>query len=125
MQFLLYCLCGGIGVGTDCLVYFVALKSGVWYQAANIFGYVSGTVVSFILNRRITFAVKSKPAQRLAVFLGVAAVGLSVSAVMLRILIDSMQIDASIAKLCTLPVVVLLQFYLNRRITFNESVISE
>jgi putative flippase GtrA len=119
MQFLLYCFCGGIGVTTDYLVYYSALSFGLWYQAANVFGYFSGTLVSFFLNRRITFAVHNKLVRRLAIFLGVAAIGFSASALMLWVLVDAMVIDAKIAKLFTLPVVVLIQFLMNRRITFR------
>ena len=35
MQFLLYCLCGGIGVATDYAVFWLAVTGGLWYQAAN------------------------------------------------------------------------------------------
>lgn len=121
MQFLLYCLCGGIGVTTDYFVYYSALTFGVWYQTANIFGYLSGTLVSFFLNRKITFGIRDKLAYRLAMFLGVAVIGFSVSAVMLWFLVDLMLVDARIAKLLTLPVVVIIQFSMNRRITFFKN----
>ena len=121
MQFLLYCLCGGIGVITDYFVYYSALTFGVWYQTANIFGYLSGTLVSFFLNRKITFGIRDKLAYRLAMFLGVALIGFSVSAVMLWFLVDLMLVDARIAKLLTLPVVVIIQFSMNRRITFLKN----
>lgn len=119
MQFLLYCLCGGIGVTTDYLIYYSALSFGLWYQAANVLGYFSGTLVSFFLNRKITFAVHDKVVSRLAIFLGVAAIGFSVSALMLWVLVDAMMFDAKIAKLLTLPVVVVIQFAMNRRLTFS------
>jgi putative flippase GtrA len=119
MQFLLYCLCGGIGVSTDYAVYYVALKLGAWYQAANVLGYVSGTGVSFLLNRKITFRIRDKLVHRLAIFIGVAAIGYSASALMLWLMVDSISVDAKTAKLFTLPVVVILQFSLNRRITFR------
>jgi len=122
MQFLLYCLCGGIGVSTDYLIYYSALTFGLWYQAANVLGYLSGTLVSFFLNRKITFAVHDKLVRRLTMFLGVAAIGFSASAVMLWVLVDVMVLDAKIAKLFTLPVVVLIQFFMNRRITFGHSI---
>ena len=121
MQFVLYCICGGIGVTTDYLVYYLALESGLWYQAANILGYLSGTLVSFFLNRKITFGVHDKVPQRLAIFLGVATIGYTVSAVLLWVLVDAMTVDAKIAKLLTLPVVVVIQFSLNRRITFKTA----
>lgn len=119
MQFVLYCLCGGVGVTTDYFIYLSALTFGLWYQAANVLGYVSGTIVSFFLNRKITFNVKDKVGQRLMIFLGVAAVGFSASALMLWIMVDVMAVDARISKLITLPVVLIIQFSLNRRITFR------
>ena len=54
-------------------------------------------------------------------FLGVAVIGFSVSAVMLWFLVDLMLVDARIAKLLTLPVVVIIQFSMNRRITFFKN----
>ena len=121
MQFFLYCLCGGIGVTTDYLVYYAALTFGLWYQTANVLGYLSGTVVSFFLNRKITFGVHDKIPRRLALFLGVAAMGFSASVLLLWLLVDVMSVDARIAKLLTLPVVVIIQFSMNRRITFGTS----
>ncbi len=106
---------------TDYCVYYAALQFGVWYQAANVVGYASGTVVSFFLNRRITFGVRSRTMQRLAMFFGVAAVGYAVSALMLWLLVDHVLIDPRMSKLLTLPLVVAVQFLLNRYITFSES----
>jgi putative flippase GtrA len=121
MQFLLYCLCGVVGVTTDYFIYYSALTFGLWYQGANVLGYLSGTLVSFILNRKITFGVHDKVARRLAIFLGVAAIGFSASALMLWLMVDVMTLDAKIAKLLTLPIVVVIQFSMNRRITFSEN----
>ena len=120
MQFLLYCVCGGIGVTTDYLIYYSALTLGLWYQAANALGYASGTLASFFLNRKITFGVHDKVARRLAIFFGVAAIGFSASALMLWLMVDVMAVDAKLAKLLTLPVVVVIQFSMNRHFTFSE-----
>ena len=120
MQFFLYCLCGGIGVTTDYLIYYSALTFGLWYQAANVLGCSSGTLASFFLNRKITFGVHDNVARRLAVFFGVAAIGFSASALMLWLMVEALSVDARIAKLLTLPVVVVIQFSMNRRITFSE-----
>ncbi|MDB5957139.1 GtrA family protein [Ramlibacter sp.] len=120
-QLLLYCICGGLGVGTDYATYYLLVTAGVGYQVANVAGYLAGTLLSFFLNRRITFGVKSKVLRRMAIFFGVAAVGFTASAAMLWVLVDHLRMDARIAKLLTLPFVVLIQFSLNRRITFNET----
>lgn len=121
MQFLLYCLCGAIGVTIDYLIYYAAFTFGLWYQAANILGYLSGTLASFLLNRKITFDVRDNIVRRLTMFFGVAAIGFSASALMLWWMVDVMAVDARIAKLLTLPIVVIIQFSMNRQITFREN----
>ena len=120
MQFLLYCLCGGLGVTADYVVYYSALTFGLWYQVANVLGYASGTFLSFFLNRKITFGVHDQLARRLAVFFGVATIGFSASVFLLWLLVEVMSVDAKIAKLLTLPVVVVLQFSMNRKFTFGD-----
>lgn len=120
-QFILYCLCGGLGVSTDYLVFYLSVTAGLWYQGANLLGYLAGTLLSFALNRVLTFKMRDRVAQRLAMFLGVAAIGFGASAVMLWLLVQLLGVDARIAKLLTLPMVVLLQFTLNRRLTFNAA----
>ncbi len=119
MQFLLYCLCGGIGVGTDYTVFYLAVTSGMWYQTANGLGYLAGTLISFALNRVFTFKLRDRVLQRLTMFLAVAGAGLAASAFLLWVLVDHAFVDARIAKLITLPMVVALQFTLNRRFAFN------
>ncbi len=110
MQFILYCLCGGLGVSSDYAVFWLATHNEVGYQLANLMGYATGTLVSFTLNRIITFQMHDRVVQRLLMFLSVAAVGLSASALMLWVLIDLFQANAQVAKLLTLPMVVVLQF---------------
>lgn len=121
MQFLLYCICGGIGVSTDYAIYYLAFTNGMWYQGANGLGYLAGTLMSFTLNRVFTFGMRDRVLQRLFLFLSVAALGFAASALLLWILVQWMQLDPRVAKLLTLPMVVVLQFALNRRITFNAA----
>lgn len=121
MQFFLYCLCGGLGVSTDYLAFYLALGAGVGYQGANALGYLAGTLLSFTLNRLFTFGMRDRVWQRLALFLAVACCGYAASALMLWLLVDLGGLDARLAKLLTLPMVVVLQFLLNRRITFKPA----
>ena len=119
MQFLLYCACGVIGVSSDYGIYYLSLKNNVWYQYANAFGYVGGTLVSFSLNRVFTFDMRDRVLQRLLSFLSVAGVGFVSSAILLWALVDISHVDNMIAKLITLPMVLILQYSLNRIITFK------
>ena len=120
MKFFLYCLCGVTGVITDLIVYFISLRLGFFYMYANSLGYLSGTIISFILNRKITFGVSDRVLLRLAIFLCIAIFGFSMSAMMLWFLINFFLVSEQIAKLFTLPVLMALQFFLNKQLTFNE-----
>lgn len=120
MQFFVYCMCGGLGVSTDYALYYLCLLGGVWYQYANGLGYLAGTLLSFSLNRIFTFAKRDRVLQRLGMFLTVAAIGFAASALILWLLVDLAGLDARWAKLITLPMVVVLQFGLNSRITFKN-----
>jgi putative flippase GtrA len=119
LQFFWYCVCGGSGVLTDVLLYRLLQTMGVDYQLANAAGYLAGTLLSFCLNRVITFGVRDKTGQRLALFLLVALCGYLASSLMLWGLVAGLGMDKFWAKLLTLPLVVALQFGLNRKITFR------
>jgi putative flippase GtrA len=118
MRFFLYCACGGLGVFFDFILYFLCLNYGFSYQIANACGYLLGTCVSFILNRKLTFQVSDQVLRRFLIFLGVAIFGFLVSVFMLWLMVDICNISQEVAKFLTLPVVVGVQYTLNRRITF-------
>jgi putative flippase GtrA len=120
-QFIRYLLCGGTGALTDYLLFIAATAAGVHYQVANGAGYATGTLISFFLNRSVTFKVRDRVGGRLAMFCAVAGVGYAASAVALWALIDGAGLDGAIAKAATLPAVAVLQFSLNRWITFRTA----
>ena len=91
------------------------------YQAANAAGYASGTLLSFALNSRFNFRVTDKIALRLASFFSIALLGWLVSAALLQLLIGHYGLGKVISKLITLFIVVLLQYNLNRRISFRKA----
>lgn len=116
-----YALCGSSGVMLDVVSYSLLVLTGVWYLLANLFSYALGTVLSFFLNRAITFGVLDAPLRRFASFLGVALIGFLTSSTILWALVEQMRIDAMIAKLITVGVVFVIQFSLNSIITFRRS----
>jgi putative flippase GtrA len=119
-QFLLYCICGGTGVCTDYAVFLLLFQvAGLGHQAANAAGYLAGTMMSFVLNRAITFNMRDQTGKRLALFLTTAGIGFLASAALLALLVDVLHVDARLAKILTLPMVVVLQFTLNKRFTFQ------
>ena len=121
-QFILYCIIGASGVSLDFLVYSILLRTGnVQYQAANAVSYSSGTLLSFFLNAGFNFKVRNRLALRLLSFCLVASLGWAVSAGTLYLLVNRAGLDKYLSKLLTLIIVVVLQYNLNRLISFRKS----
>lgn len=119
-RFVLYVVCGGSGFTLDFALYSLLIYGGVWYQGANVVGYAAGTLLSFVLNRAITFRVMDAPLRRLATFFAVAFVGYVLSSLALFGMVDGLDIHPLIAKVFSLVVVVATQFTLNTLVTFRE-----
>lgn len=117
-RFVLYALCGGSGVALDFATYSTLVWLGLYYQGANAVGYASGTVLSFILNRRFTFGVRDAPWRRFAMFVGVAFVGYGLSSATLWLLVSRLHVPPIPAKAATLALVLVVQFSLNSIVTF-------
>jgi putative flippase GtrA len=121
-QFFLYCIIGVSGVSLDFLAYSILLKTGLLqYQAANAVGYALGTLLSFALNARLNFKVRDRLALRLFCFCFVAFLGWAASAATLFLLVNRAGFDKYLSKLITLIVVVVLQYNLNRLISFRKT----
>ena len=102
-------------------VYSLLVKSKLLdYQAANAIGYASGTMLSFILNTRFNFCVTDKIAHRMVCFFSVALLGWTVSALLLHQFVGIWDWNKYLSKLLTLVVVVMLQYNLNRRLSFRK-----
>lgn len=121
-QFLLYCLIGAGCTGLDFLVYTCLLRGG-WmdYQAANLTGYAVGTLVSFFLNSFLNFRTTDRLARRMAAFFLVGFIGYLASAGLLHWLVAAEHCNKYLAKAFTLVVVVLIQFNLNKLISFRKA----
>ena len=121
MQLFTYSVIGSLGVVADVTIFYLSLSLGVWYQVGNLLGYLTGTILSFSLNRIITFKVKDKVRMRFMLFLSVAALGFSMSAFVLWFLVDVQNFNSMLAKIVSLPCVLLMQFTLNKKITFKKA----
>ena len=122
-QFLLYCLIGGCGTMLSTIVFTcLMMKFGQeHYQIANAVAYAAGTLVSFILNSRYNFRVSDRTVLRFVSFFSVALLGWAVSAGVLRLLIGRFGMNEYAAYFTTLIVVMLLQYNLNRLVSFRKS----
>jgi len=122
-QFVLYCLIGGSGVTLDFLTYSALLKTAAVnnLQVANAAGYSCGTVLSFVLNARFNFNTRDWLALRFLAFCTIAFLGWAASAGALWLLVARFEVNKYLAKLLTIVIVVLLQYNLNRLVSFRKT----
>jgi putative flippase GtrA len=120
-QFVLYCIIGLSGTLVDFSVFSLLIRARLLdVQAANAISYSCGTMLSFILNARFNFRITDRIMARLVCFFGVAFLGWLTSAFLLHVLVDHYHFDKYLSKLATLVVVVLLQYNLNRLLSFRK-----
>jgi putative flippase GtrA len=121
-QFLLYCVIGASGVGLHSLLYYILVKNELLpIQAAYAIGYASGTLLTFFLNAKFNFKTNDKISLRLLSFSTVAFIGWAISAIMLYLLVNKLGMNKISSLFPTVFVSVLLQYNLNRLISFRKA----
>lgn len=119
-NFLLYAIIGGFCAALDFGVY-SALCFILPYLWANVISTHCGIFCSFLLNRQYNFKVKDKTIKRFFSFYTVGLLGLGISSLLLYILVDIAHFNELICKLLTIVIVAIIQFLLNKFITFKNT----
>lgn len=120
-QLIVYCMIGCTGASLDFVVY--ALLTNVaelHYQVANFLSVSFGIINNFFLNRQFNFKTKDKVLARLCSFYAVGMFGWVLSAVCLWLFIEKIGLNTIVAKLGTIFFVTVVQFCLNKFITFKK-----
>lgn len=120
--FFRYSIFGAAGVFSDFLIFAGLVALHVPYVGANAVGHIAGTSGSFILNRNLNFRVFDKWVRRFLIFFGVSVVGLIVSTALLWSLVEFAALTPIAAKILVLPLVLVIQFFLNNFFTFKRRV---
>lgn len=118
-DFILYAIIGGFCAALDFGVY-TTICFLIPYLWANVISTHCGIFCSFLLNRQFNFKVKDKTLIRFLSFYIVGLVGLGISSLLLYILVDLAQANEIICKLLTIVIVAIIQFLLNKFITFKN-----
>lgn len=117
---ILYGIIGCCSSSLDFLIYtFLVSYININYLIANCISVLAGIVTSFTLNRKYNFKVKDKTFKRFAVFFTVGVCGMILSNIILYVCIDILVFDELISKLLSIIFVVLIQFILNKYVTFK------
>lgn len=117
---ILYGIIGGFCAALDFGVYTALCYWDIMpYLWANIISIHVGIFTSFALNRSFNFKVKDKTATRFLSFYAVGLTGLGISELMLYLMVTAGGWNELICKLLSIVVVALVQFLLNKYITFK------
>ncbi|TAH32929.1 GtrA family protein [Candidatus Saccharibacteria bacterium] len=117
---LLYGLIGFTGAAIDYLFYVLFYKvCGIPPEIASFLSVSIGIANNFILNAKFNFKVSDKLLKRFGSFYAIGLVGAILSSVLIYIMVNLMNIDPLVAKLITIPPVVLAQFIFNKMISFR------
>lgn len=117
---ILYGIIGCCSSSLDFIVYtFLVAMTDMYYWVANSISVLIGIMTSFILNRKYNFRVTDKTMKRFFFFMAVGLAGMLMSNIILFVCIDLLFMNELISKLCSICLVVILQFVLNKLVTFR------
>lgn len=118
---ILYGVIGGFCAALDFVVYTALCYFDIMpYLWANIISIHVGIFTSFALNRSINFKVKDKTTKRFLSFYVVGLTGLGISELILYIMVTIRSMNEVACKLISIVVVAIIQFILNKYITFKR-----
>ena len=120
-QLIKYGIIGCCCAGLDFVIYWLLVHSvSMPYLYANAISVHCGIFASFFLNRQFTFKVKNKTLLRFLSFYVIGITGLAISSGLLVVLIEKMELNELVSKAFTVIVVALIQFLLNKYISFRH-----
>ena len=122
-QFILYSIIGASGATLDYLA-FLILYNIVHLNplVATSISTTLGITNNFILNILFNFRVRDKIHHRYIIFYSVGLFGLVLSIGIIYVLHDVMSLNANVAKLVSIPIIVVVQYFLNSRISLAEDI---
>lgn len=118
-EFLLYGIIGCICSGLDFGIYSI-LCPFIPFLVANIISTHFGIICSFFLNRQYNFKVIDRTRKRLFSFYLIGLLGLTISEGLLHLMVSSLEVNEIFSKLITVIVVAIIQFVLNKIVTFKK-----
>ncbi|HEX6258958.1 MAG TPA: GtrA family protein [Candidatus Saccharimonadales bacterium] len=120
-SFILYALIGLCGVTLDYIVFLVLFNAfGVNAALATAISVVCGITNNFALNAIFNFKKRDHIFVRYLLFLAVGMFGLVLSIAIIA-LGSQAGLDPNISKLLSIPFIVVLQYFLNKHISFQDS----
>ncbi len=120
-SFVKYALVGVVGLVVDMGLFYVFYEIlHINYILSNIMSSSLAVVNNFILNSIFTFKVRDKLFYRFVSFFTIALAGMALSSAMLAVMIEGMHLNSMVSKAISVFFVALIQYYVNKKLTFSE-----
>lgn len=118
---ILYALIGFTGVTLDFIIFYILYNfAGLNDKFANIISVSIAISNNFILNILFNFKKRDSFLLRFSSFFIIGILGLAISSVFLEIFHTRAGFDANIIKALSIPIVVAIQYLLNKTISFRD-----
>ncbi|MFJ6083988.1 GtrA family protein [Streptomyces sp. NPDC092369] len=118
-QLVRYTVIGGSGVVIDFVVFLLLHNlAGMDEQLANALSTTLGIANNFVLNALFTFERRDRLVVRFLRFYAVGLTGIVFTNLLFLAFTNGLGIDANVVKAASLPLVLALQFVLNRKWSF-------
>ncbi len=119
---ILYFFIGASAALVDVVGFFLLFNTyGIPAVVATAVSVSLATIYSFVLNAKYNFKVSDRLGMRLVLFSLVSGAGLLLSALALYVAHDMYGINGNIVKIASLPVIFVVQFLLNKHISFKSN----
>lgn len=123
-QFIKYTIIGLSGVSIDFVLYSALITfTPINFLIANFLSISIAIINNFVLNAFLNFRKKDKLLLRFLSFYIIGFLGILISQILLLVFVK-FGIGEVLAKFLTLPFILILQFILNRKFSFNENSIN-
>ena len=122
-RFIKFSVVGLSGTLVNMAIYALAVNSGLYYLLAAIISFLFAVTNNFYWNFRWTFkgqaAFRSRR-NKYSRFLAVSVLNLGINLLLLRLFVETLAMDKTLAQLVSIGLVSILNFLMNSRFTFGE-----
>ena len=120
---IIYGIIGSCTASLDFLLFTSLTQlTSLHYIVCNAISCSTSILCSFLLNSKYNFKVTDHMMRRMVFFFSVGILGLFLSSVILHFCIDDLHWGELVSKLTSIVIVVIIQFLLNKYISFREDI---
>ena len=127
-RFIKFSIVGLSGTLVNMAVYAVAVNSGLYYLIAAVISFLFAVTNNFYWNFRWTFkgqaAFRSRRNKYFR-FLAVSLLNLGINLLLLRLFVETLAMDKTVAQMVSIGLVSILNFLMNSRFTFGEKAVDQ